>query len=102
MKQLVQLQSSAADFDKLNAERIVVFREEKDGIKGLKKSQAKTKFPNLLLDSPAKVTIDWSKGTFATYLINDKGVVKAVLGGTKIARPTSEDVLNKAQEVFAK
>ena len=43
MKQLVQLQENANKFAELNTELIFVFREEKEGVDGLKKIQQRTK-----------------------------------------------------------
>lgn len=101
IKQLVQLQKSSADFKKLNTEVVVVFREERDGLKGLKTTQTKTKLTTLLLDTPTKITSDWSKDTFATYLIDSNRIIKAVMNGTKKKRPSSTEIIQKAEEVFS-
>jgi len=97
----VQLQKSSADFKKLNTEVVVVFREERDGLKGLKTTQTKTKLTTLLLDTPTKITSDWSKDTFATYLIDSNRIIKAVMNGTKKKRPSSTEIIQKAEEVFS-
>ena len=41
MKQLVELDKHAEQFTEANAEVVVVFREEKEGVEGLKKIKTK-------------------------------------------------------------
>ena len=100
MKQLVQLQSKKAEFDKMGIEMICVFREEKAGASGAAKAAAKSSFSPILLDTPIDKTKAYSQKDFATYLIGKDGKIKAVISGKKTKRPTADDVLAKAKEVL--
>ena len=80
---------------------ICVFREEKDGAAGAKKTETKTGFVPILVDSPVDKTKPYSQDNFATYLIGKDGKIAAELSGTKKTRPTADMILTKAKEVFA-
>ena len=81
---------------------IGVFREEKDGLKGTKKAAKASGFSPILLDTPVNKTKAYSQTDFATYLIGKDGKIKAELSGTKRVRPTADNILEKARELFAK
>lgn len=96
MRQLVQLKRKAADFKKLKAEVVFVFREERGEAKGIaaiqKKRQTKFKFVS---DLGAQKTRPYSrkKGQFATYILDKKGTVREILDGTKAKRPGPDPML---------
>lgn len=71
-----------------------MFREEKDGQDGLKKSFERTRaeFP-LLLDTPPEETKSYSQAGFHTYIIGPDGIVHADLPGTKMKRPPPDKIL---------
>jgi len=99
MKQLVQLQQQYHEFQSAGCEIIAVFREEKDGKDGLKKSLERTRaeYP-LLLDTPPEATKSYSPDGFHTYIIDPAGVVRVDLPGTKMKRPDAEEILAALQE----
>ena len=78
MTQLVELQKDLAKFDELGVQVIGLLRNEKLGVEGLKLAKEKTKasFP-LAYDIGAKTTSRYVQ--FSTYLIDEDGVVRAVL-----------------------
>jgi len=94
MGQLKDLQKHYAEITKAGGEVIVVFREERDGVEGLEKSQkaANAEFP-LLLDLGAKATPDYSTTGYTTYIIDKEGKVKKILAGTKPKRPKAEAII---------
>lgn len=100
MAQLGELQKHYQEFKRRNCEIVVVFREEQDGVAGLKRSQKTTgaRFP-LLVDLDAKQTGRYSRDEFATYVIDRRGIIRAKLSGTKTVRPTAEDILAKLDEL---
>ncbi len=102
MRQLVQLNQHAEDFKKLNADVVIVFREDQREVEGLKeiRSKRKTKF-TLLTDLGAKHTAAYSpkKMRFATYVIDRKGVVRDILEGSLRQRPVSEPILKVLAEL---
>jgi hypothetical protein len=77
----------------LNTEIVAVFREEKDGVEGLKKAREKTKaaYP-FVLDMDAEKTGAYSTEGFSTYIIT-AGKVDEELNGTKMIRPNAEKIL---------
>lgn len=91
-----------SEFAELNAVLVSVFREEKEGAEGAKKAADASGFSPILLDTPAKATTAYSQKDFATYLIDEKGVIRAEIVGTKKKRPTGDQILTKAKEFFAK
>jgi len=98
--QLVKLHTNKAKFDAMGVQVISVFREEKDGVAGAKKSSTKTGFSPILLDSPANITKAYSQGDYSTYLIGKDGKVKAKISGSKKIRPTADIILETAEKVF--
>ncbi|RMG33109.1 MAG: hypothetical protein D6725_16345 [Planctomycetota bacterium] len=100
MEQLGQLQRHYRAFKKRNCEVLVVFREEQDGVAGLKRARAtaKAEFP-LLLDLDAQHTGRYSRGEFAAYIIDRRGIVRSKLSGTKTVRPAAEEILSKIDEL---
>ena len=104
MRQLVQLNEHAAEFKSLNAELIFVFREEQEGVDGLKKilERSKTKY-TLALDLNNKSTAGYSpkRRTFDNYVISKSGVVKGVVPGTLRTRATAEQLIKHLKEIEA-
>jgi peroxiredoxin len=96
MRQLVQLQGQADDFKSLDAELIFVFREEADGVDGLRKIKRdhKTTF-TLALDPDKKSSRAYSpeKMTFDNYVIDSQGVVRGIVDGTLRDRATAEELI---------
>lgn len=80
----------------MDTEIIAVFREEQDGVEGLQKSISKTKatYP-MLLDLKNKKTAAYSDRGFATYIVDQKGKIAAMLPGTKTKRPGPTAILAK-------
>jgi peroxiredoxin len=99
MGQLKDLSNHYEDISKAGGEVIVVFREEKDGPEGLKKSQktASAEFP-LLLDLGAKETADYSTTGFTTYIIGKDGTVETILAGKKTKRPSAHDIIEAVKK----
>lgn len=97
MKQLVELQKQHAQFEKLDAEVMVVYREEKSGVEGLRKIRdaSKTTF-TLALDLNKASSGAWSPGKseFQNYVIDRKGIVRRILPGTKTDRASADVLLN--------
>ncbi len=87
MGQVKQLQNHYQEIQKAGAEVVVVFREERDGMEGMMKSQKTTgaQFP-LLLDDNKQMTGDYSPEGYSTYIINPKGEITQVIHGTKANR----------------
>ncbi|MGY8767751.1 MAG: peroxiredoxin family protein [Pirellulales bacterium] len=94
MGQLADLSKNYDAIKKQDAEVLVVFREEREGPAGLKKSTRVSggKFP-LLLDLNKKTTAAYSTTGFTTYIIGKDGNVKKILAGTKPKRPKTEAIL---------
>ena len=97
MTQLVELQKELAKFEKLGIQVVGLLRKEKLGVKGLTLAKDKTKasFP-LAYDLKAKTTSRYVQ--FSTYLIDETGVVRAVLGAVprkpkKGKRPVKPSVI---------
>ena len=105
MTQLVQLQKHADDFKKLDAELIFVFREEKEGVDGLKiiRDKQKTTF-TLTLDEDKKSSKAYSteRMTFDNFVIDKSGVVRAVIDGTLRDRATADELLKALKEIESK
>jgi peroxiredoxin len=96
MRQLVQLQKQSDDFKALNTEMIFVFREEKDGVDGLKKIRDKTKTGFTLtfdLDKKSTKAYSTKRMTFDNFVIDRKGDVQAVIDGTLRDRATADELL---------
>lgn len=102
MAQLVQLQKHASKFEELNAEVIVVFREEQSGTDGLQKIKAGTKTEFTLgLDLNKKSSAAYSaeKSAFDNYVIDTKGIVRSKLDGTKLRRATAEKLIEALKAI---
>lgn len=100
MRQLVELQKHYGQIKKLDAEIVAVFREEKLGVDGLKRSRnaAKTEF-TLLTDLGAKATSAYSQDNFTTYVIDKKGVIQAILPGTLTKRISADEILRELKKL---
>ena len=102
MRQLVQLQKHADDFKKLNAELVFVYREEKEGVDGLKKIKEKAN-PSyrLALDFEKKSSGAYSpeKMTFNNYVIDSQGTVRGIVDGTLRDRATAEELTKIFKEI---
>lgn len=100
MRQLVELQKHADKFKELNAELLFVFREESDGVAGLKKIRNK-------YDTNYKLSFDTKKSskaysskrmTFDNYVISSDGVVRGIVDGTLRDRATAEELIKILKE----
>jgi peroxiredoxin len=100
MRHLVELQKHYGQIKSLDAEIVAVFREEKLGAEGLKRSRdnARTEF-TLVNDLGAKATSAYSQGNFTSYVIDKKGVIQAVLQGTLTKRISSDDILRELKKL---
>ncbi len=103
MVQLVQLQKNAStEFEAHDIKVLVVFREEKDGQKGLQKVVAatSTKF-DLALDPGATETTLYSPGKqdHGSYIIGSTGVILAILEGTTSDRAQPEEFIAALDEL---
>ncbi len=104
MRQLVQLQQHAEEFKKLNTELLFVFREEQEGVAGLKKIKERTKTNYVLAVDTKKASAIYSpkRRTFDNYVISKDGTVKAILPGTLTSRATAEQLLKHLNELEGK
>lgn len=105
MKQLGELQGHAKAFEALDAELIFVFREEREGVEGLKKIQKRfpTKY-TLTLDFDKKSSEAYSsqRGTFDNYVIGKDGKIAEVIDGTLRTRATSKQLIEVLEKLQAK
>ena len=102
MKQLVELQSHAKEFNQLDAELIFVFREESKGVEGLKIIQEKHPTKYLLaLDNDKKATAPYSSArmTFDNYVLDRAGKVVAIIDGTLQERATAKRLLTELKKL---
>ncbi|APZ90723.1 peroxiredoxin family protein [Fuerstiella marisgermanici] len=105
MKQLAHLQQHADEFEALNAEVIVIFREEKDGTDGLTKIKNGTKTTfTLALDLDKKSSKAYSPKhrTFDNFVIDKDGNVAAVIDGTLRDRVTADKLLKALKKIEQK
>lgn len=102
MRQLVELQRHADEFKALGAELVFVFREEADGVDGLKKirERSKTKF-TLAFEPGKKSTKLYSpkRMTFDNYVIDASGNVRAIIDGTLRDRATAAELLKALKSI---
>jgi len=100
MRQLVELQKHYGKIQKLDAEIVAVFREEKLGAEGLKRSRnsARAEF-TLVNDLGAKATSAYSRNNFTTYVIDKKGVIQAILPGTLTKRTSADEILRELKKL---
>jgi peroxiredoxin len=102
MRQLVQLQQHADEFKSLNAEMLFVFREESEGVEGLKKIKDKQKTTyRLSLDLNKKSSKAYSpeKMTFDNFVVDSSGVIRGIIDGTLRDRATAEELIKVLKEV---
>lgn len=105
MAQLVELQKHANEFLKLDAELVFVFREEKEGIEGLKKIRDKHKPAyTLALDLDKKASKGYSTElmTFDNYVIDKSGTVRKIIDGTLRVRATTAELLSALKGIESK
>ncbi len=104
MRQLVELQKHADDFKKLNAEMIFVYREESEGVDGLKKiKEAQNTTYRLSLDFEKKSSQAYSPEprTFDNFVIDSDGIVRGIIDGTLRDRATAEELMKVLKEIQA-
>ncbi|QDT12421.1 hypothetical protein [Planctomycetes bacterium K23_9] len=106
MRQLVQLQQQTSDFEKLNTQLVFVYREETDGVDGLKKIEEKIEAKNrktilLGLDLNKKSSAAYSSQnrTFDNYVVDSKGIVRGVIDGSLKDRATANELLKILKKV---
>lgn len=102
MRQLVQLQQHVDDFKELNAELIFVFREESEGVEGLKKIKEKHDTPftlSLDLDKKSSQAYSPARMTFDNYVIDAKGNVRGIVDGTLRDRATAEELMKILKQI---
>ena len=102
MRQLVQLQQHADEFKNLNAEMLFVFREESDGVDGLKKiKEAQKTTYRLGLDLNKKSSKAYSpkRMTFDNFVIDSSGTVRGIIDGTLRDRATAEELMRVLGEI---
>ena len=97
MRQLGELKKNGAQqFKEMGVEVVAVFREERQGIAGLKKIKNRTKVDfTLALDTPATATKAYSngRGEFDNYLVDGNGVIQGVIDGSLRTRAQSEQLV---------
>ena len=102
MAQLVELKGHASSFRELNAELVFVFREESEGVEGLKKIKEKHDPPyRLVLDLDKKSSKAYSpqRMTFDNYVIDAKGKVRGIVDGTLRDRATADELLKFLKQI---
>ncbi len=95
------MQKNIDAFKKYKTEVISVFREEKEGVAGLKKMRKATGAEfHIWDDTKGKSSKAYSQGgKFNTYVIDEEGVIRAVLEGTKTRRPPAAAVLKEVAKL---
>jgi len=94
MGHMQALQKRSAEFDAAGAQIVAVFRENKEGVEGLKKVRQASKAEFLLLDDPEKQqTQAYSPEGFAAYVVDTQGIIRGVFDGTKTGRPDPDKLL---------
>ena len=103
MAQLGELNKNGAkEFEKLGVEVVAVFREEKEGLKGLQLIKAKTRVPfTLALDTPASGTKAYSTGRkeFDNYVVDKNGVIKGIVDGSLKSRARASKLIEIVKSV---
>ncbi len=105
MRQLVELQEHAKEFEAVNTGVIFVFREEREGVAALKKMRDKYKTTfTLTLDYEKKSTMGYSPAnrTFDNYIVDADGVVRAVIDGTLRTRAKADALLKTLKSLEEK
>lgn len=96
------MREHAEEFKNLNAELIFVYREESEGVDGLKKIKEKHDPPfTLCLDFERKTTDAYSPAsrTFDNYVVDSKGKVRGIIDGTLRDRPVAEDLIKVLKQI---
>lgn len=96
MRQLVELKEHALEFKNLNAELVFVYREESEGVDGLKKIKDKHDPPfRLALDYEKKSSKAYSPEsmTFDNYVVDSKQVVQGIVSGTLRERAKPQELI---------
>lgn len=104
MKQLGELQGQAKKFDELNAELIFVFREEREGVAGIKKIQKRVPSEfTLALDPNKKSSAAYSsrRMTFDNFVLDREGKVAAIIDGTLRTRATAKQLISVLEKLEA-
>ena len=86
----------------MGVEVVAVFREEKEGLAGLKKIEAVTKVPfTLALDTPPTATKAYSNGRkeFANYVVDKDGVIRGIIDGSVKNRAKSSKLIEIVKSV---
>jgi peroxiredoxin len=102
MRQLVELTKYADQFKTLNAELLFVFREESEGVEGLKKIKEKHDPPyRLMLDFEKNSSQAYSPGrmAFDDYVIDSSGKVRGIIDGNLRERATAEELLKLLKQI---
>ncbi len=104
MAQLVELQKRADEFTDLEAELIFVFREESEGVDGLKKIRDKHKPSFTLaldLDKESSGAFSGEKMTFDNFVIDKQGNIAAIIPGTLKVRATGDALVKVLKDLQA-
>ncbi len=86
----------------MNTEVICIFREEKEGVSGLKKVLANTKTPfTLAIDKDKNSTKAYStkQRTFDNFVIDAAGNIKAIIPGTLKDRATADELVKELKAI---
>lgn len=88
------MQARHADFQKAGAQIVAVFREDQAKVDGLRKVRTATNAEFVLLtDFRAEQTKAYSPEGYAAYVIDAKGIIRAIIPGTKAGRPDVDKLL---------
>jgi peroxiredoxin len=102
MRQLVELTKYADQFKGLNTALLFVFREESEGVEGLKKIKEKHDPPyRLMLDFEKKSSRAYSpeKMTFDNYVVDSSGKVRGIVDGNLRERATAQELLKLLRQI---
>jgi peroxiredoxin len=99
IKQLKQLQANLEEIEKFDAEIIAILRDEKGALGptiAIQKSEAKF---TILSDYRAEETPRYSPDNdYDSYIIDPNGRIIKVLKGSKLNRPTGDEILAAVEE----
>lgn len=96
------MQKHASEFKDLNTELIFVYREESEGVAGLKKIQSKVDTDyHLCLDANKESAKTYSpkRGTFDNYVIDSRGIVRGIVDGTLRDRAKAEELMKILRKI---
>lgn len=102
MKQLVELQKQSRVFKSLDAELVFVFREEREGVDGLKKIMDKHKPDFTLaldLDKKSSKAYSPARMTFDNFVIDSDGKVRNIIKGTLQTRAKAEEFIKTLTQI---